>query len=346
MYLAATGISKAFGEDTALESASALVREGESLVLLGPSGCGKTTLLRIIAGLTTPDVGAVSLAGKRLVGDGVFVPPERRQIGMVFQDLALFPHLSVAENVAFGLDRRDGAPGRVAETLALVGLEGHEHRYPATLSGGQAQRVALARALAPRPRVVLFDEPFSSLDVGLRAEVRAEVVQLLRDVGMTAIFVTHDQEEAFVLGDEMAVMQNGKVMQQGTPEAVYHNPANPWVATFVGEANLVPGVVDGTVATTALGLIPVVGAHDGGGQVVVRPEHLRLEPGDDAVVVDVDFYGHDSSLQVEMRGVEYTVRAASASSFRPGDRVGVSYSGPTATVFADALVGRSPALIY
>jgi iron(III) transport system ATP-binding protein len=331
-YLQASQISMSFGTPV-LDSVDVGIHRGEALVLLGPSGCGKTTLLRIIAGLERADSGSVIVDGETLADDQTHVPAEHRRIGMVFQESALFPHLTVGENVGFGLDRRQIRQGRVEEALRMVGLDGFEDRYPDTLSGGQAQRVALARALAPRPRLLLFDEPYSSLDRELRLQIRAEVAALVKEAGITSIFVTHDQEEAFVLGDQVAVMNAGRVLQQGTPTEIYRNPVSPWVATFVGEANLLAGTGNGDGVVTSLGLLPSSDPLVGRGQVVVRPEHIQLHYGDAAEIIGVDFYGHDSSYCVAMDGAEYTVRVVAAPDYRIGDRVDLTYAGPPVAVF-------------
>ena len=207
------GVHKSFGTTAVLRDVDLDVPSGSVVALLGPSGCGKTTLLRIIAGLEAPDAGEVRVGGRLLTGPATSVPPEHRRVGMVFQDWGLFPHLTVAQNVGYGLPRGERRGARVDEALELVGLVGLGHRSPTTLSGGQQQRVALARALAPRPSVLLLDEPFSNLDAALRVQVRGEVHRLLRELGVTTVFVTHDQEEAFVLGDEVAVMSEGRVVQ-------------------------------------------------------------------------------------------------------------------------------------
>ncbi|WP_336922949.1 ABC transporter ATP-binding protein [Aquipuribacter sp. SD81] len=332
-FLVADGVSRRFGRTVALDGAHVGLGEGESLALLGPSGCGKTTLLRVLAGLEVPDAGTVTVAGQVLTGPGRHVPAERRRVGMVFQDAALFPHLTVARNVAYGLSRHEVAAGRVEETLDLVDLRHLAGRRPHELSGGQAQRVALARALAPRPRVLLFDEAFTGLDSGLRVRVRGEIAQLLREVGMTSVFVTHDQEEAFVLGDRVAVMRDGAVRQVGTPADVYSSPVDSWVARFVGEANLLPAAVAGAVAETPLGRIPVRAAESlgrGPRDVLVRPEHLDLRPGEDGEVTDVAFYGHDCSYVVRLPALEVRVRAAAGPRFAVGDRVAVRFVGPAA----------------
>jgi iron(III) transport system ATP-binding protein len=195
--------------------------------------------------------------------------------------------------------------------------------------------VALARALAPRPRLLLFDEPYSSLDRELRLQIRSEVAALVKEAGITSIFVTHDQEEAFVLGDQVAVMRDGRVLQQGTPGQIYRNPASPWVATFVGEANLLPGTGDSGGVLTSLGVLPSSVPLAGSGQVVVRPEHIQLHYGDAAEIIDVDFYGHDSSYCVAMDGAEYTVRVVAGPDYRIGDRVDLTYAGPPVAVFGE-----------
>lgn len=334
-FLVADGVSKRFGGTAALLEAGVDVAEGECLALLGPSGCGKTTLLRVLAGLETPDAGTVTVDGELLTGPGRHVAPERRRVGMVFQDAALFPHLSVARNVAYGLTRAEVSAGRVEETLAMVDLAHLADRRPHELSGGQAQRVALARALAPRPRVLLFDEPFTGLDTALRLRVRTEIAGLLRRVGTTSVFVTHDQEEAFVLGDRVAVMREGRVRQVGTPAEVYTSPADPWVARFVGEANLLPGAGTAGLARTAVGAVPVTGARDGDVTVLVRPEHLELSPGTAGTVTEVAFYGHDCSYTVRAAGHDLLVRAAAAPRFRVGDGVDVRFAGSVATAYPE-----------
>jgi iron(III) transport system ATP-binding protein len=291
------GVTKSFGGPTVLQQVSLDIEAGEVLSLLGPSGCGKTTLLRLIAGLERIDQGEILIDGDVVSSPGRHARPEMRHVGMVFQDWALFPHLTVGENVAYGLGRDERRGSRVAETLALVGLGGQADRMPGTLSGGQQQRVALARALAPRPRALLLDEPFSNLDTVLRVQVRTEVHRLLRDLGITAVFVTHDQEEAFVLGDRVAVMNGGVIEQHGRPVDIYEHPASRWVADFVGEANLVRAVGHGGTALTPMGPVDLCGEFHGEIEVVVRPEHLVLEPptGDDATasVELVEYYGHD-----------------------------------------------------
>lgn len=334
-YLEAAGLTKRFDDHLAVDNASFTVAEGETLALLGPSGCGKTTLLRLLTGLSPADGGSVFLAGETLSSAGVHVPPERRRVGMVFQDWALFPHLTVEKNVAYGLGTENG--GRAREALELVGLTDLGDRYPQDLSGGQAQRVAVARALAPRPRVLLLDEPFSNLDTEFRVKLRSEVAGLMREVGMTAVFVTHDQEEAFVVGDQVAVMRSGRILQQGTPTEVYEHPSTPWLATFVGEANLIDAEATGATASTIFGEIRLTAAASGSCRVAIRPEHLLIGNGDEGRVTNVEFYGHDTAYSVELENISVQVRGMAAPRFHPGDRVSLTYSGPDVVAFSSRL---------
>jgi iron(III) transport system ATP-binding protein len=324
------GLWKAFDDTAVLRDAELVVDQGSTMALLGPSGCGKTTLLRAIAGLAKPDAGSISIGGTAVLGPRVDVPPERRRIGMVFQDWALFPHMSVGTNVGYGLTREQRRSGRVEESLELVGLGGFGDRMPSTLSGGQQQRVALARALAPRPQAILLDEPFSNLDTALRVQVRTEVHALLQDLGVTTVFVTHDQEEAFVLGDQVAVMSDGLIAQQASPAEVYDAPATRWIASFVGAANLVPGHADGERARTTLGTVRLRSPQVGPVDVVLRPEQIRLDraqPGDVdrgavATVELIEFYGHDHVSIVRLAdGTEVRSRQAGAPHLRRGDQV-------------------------
>jgi iron(III) transport system ATP-binding protein len=325
--LRARGVTLALGGAPVLRGVDLDVTAGRVVALLGPSGCGKTTLLRVLAGLERPDAGTVALGDRTLTDGATFVPPERRRIGMVFQDWALFPHLTVGGNVGFGLPRADRRAGAEA-ALVMVELAGFAERMPATLSGGQQQRVALARTLAHRPAAVLLDEPFSNLDTTLRLQVRGEVTRLLRGLGMTALFVTHDQEEAFVLGDEVAVMLAGRIEQQAPPAELYAAPATRAVAAFVGDANLLPGLAAGDQADTALGALPLHAPASGRVDVLVRPEHVRVGAGDQGHVRTVEFYGHDAMYVVGLDGgPEVRCRIADRPSFRPGDTVSLNYAG-------------------
>src|SRR5918992_488717 len=318
-------VTKRFGATTAVDAASLCVERGEVVALHGPSGCGKTTLLRLIAGFERPDGGTVEVAGRRVGGPGTWVPPEERRVGMVFQDYALFPHLTVAENVGFGLPRRERT-GRVRELLGMVGLDGLERRYPHALSGGQQQRVALARALAPSPELILLDEPWANVDPFLRDTLRAEVSEIIRPLGVTVLLVTHDREEAFSLADRIALMRDGTIVQEGTSEELYFAPASRWAAEFVGAGNVLSGrVVDGRVETS-IGAFPANGASaEAAARVLVRPELLELEPdpAGRAEVVGREFRGHDVFYRVLLDGVELVSHRPSTEVVPLGARVSI-----------------------
>jgi iron(III) transport system ATP-binding protein len=318
------GVTKRFGDTVAVRDAHLCVEQGEVLALLGPSGCGKTTLLRLIAGFESPDAGTVQLSGVPVAGGG-WVPPERRRVGMVFQDYALFPHLTVAENVGFGLPRRQRAE-RVPLLLTLVDLCGLGDRYPHQLSGGQQQRVALARALAPAPELVLLDEPWSNVDPRLRAELRDEVTRILRPLGVTVVLVTHDREEAFSLADRIALVREGTVAQEGTPEELYFAPASRWAAEFVGAGNVLPGTVVADVVRTAVGDFPANGARGAGAvEVLVRPELIELEPDPAGAgeVVTREFRGHDVFYRVRLDDLELLSHRPSTEIVPLGSRVSI-----------------------
>lgn len=273
---------KTFDTESVVRGVSFTVQKGQILALLGPSGCGKTTTLRLIAGFEKLDQGRIEIAGTVVADGKLDVPPEKRRAGIVFQDYAIFPHLSVAENVGFGLPRRE-RPYRVPEMLKFVGLSGLEERMPHELSGGQQQRVALARALAPNPVVLLLDEPFSNLDAALREEMRMEVRRLLKGSGTTAVFVTHDQEEALFMGDEVAVMNAGRIEQSGSPEQIFHQPQTRFVAEFLGNTDFVQGRVVAEGIETPLGLLRQRVALPVGTAVTIasRPDDVQIEAGDE-----------------------------------------------------------------
>ncbi len=336
-------VSVSLSGSRVLRKASISGAGGRTLVILGPSGCGKTTLLRVMAGLQRPDSGTVTLGEETVAGNGRYVPAEQRGIGMVFQDWALFPHLTVAANVAFGLrraDRRMGwfrrktIPARVRDLLDMLNIAELAHRLPGSLSGGQQQRVALARALAPRPSVLLLDEPFSSLDVALRLEVRNEVAMLLRELRITCVFVTHDQDEAFVLGDEVAVMRSGTVVQQAPPDVLYKLPSDGWTAGFVGEADTLPGLAIGETAYTWLGRLPLLRPASGEVDVLVRPEALSLAEGSNATVDHIEFFGHDTLYHVRLTtGETLRCRIKGTPRFQIGAEVELSHSKASTVAF-------------
>lgn len=334
-----------------LTGADLVVSPGQHLVILGPSGCGKTTFLRAIAGLEPVERGEIWVGSQLVASARVHVAPEKRRVGLVFQDGALFPHMSVAANVAYGLPSKDrwrrfgltSDRGResVQTMLRMVGLEAFADRLPGSLSGGQQQRVAVARALVPRPSVLLFDESFSSLDSNLRAGVRSEVAQLLKELEITAIFVTHDQSEAFELGDEVAVMRDGVVVQQATPAELYNRPVDPWLAAFVGEAELLAGYAKGSEADTVLGRIPLDNPMSGAVEVLVRPEEIVLSPGFGGRVVNIDYCGHDALISVVLsEGTVVRSRATGWPRFGVGAEVRVSHSGASALAYGNSPPSR------
>jgi iron(III) transport system ATP-binding protein len=307
------GVVKRFGRTTAVDEVSLAVGAGELVALVGPSGCGKSTLLMLLAGLLEPDRGSIAVGGRVVAGPSAWVPPEDRRVGVVFQDAALFPHLRVADNIAFGLPRGRDRDGRVAELLALVDLPDLGRRYPHELSGGQQQRVALARALAPRPEVVLFDEAFGNLDSGLRTSVREATVRALRETGAAGVFVTHDQAEALAVGERVAVMRQGRFEHVAEPAEAFHAPATRFSATLLGEADFLPGLQHGGVVDTEVGRLAVSPAGEGEVDVMLRPHE---------VVFAADPAGSARVLRREFRGASYVYAlglpsGAQVRSFQP-----------------------------
>lgn len=299
------------------------VPAGSIVSLVGPSGSGKTTALRVIAGFETPERGAVEIGDRVVVGPGVNLPPEQRNVGMVFQDYALFPHMTVAGNVGYGVTSRTRA-SRVTQALRLVGLEELAERMPHELSGGEQQRVALARALAPDPDVILLDEPFSNLDAPQRERMRRDVRRILKEAEATAVFVTHDQSEALAIADIVAVMHDGHVVQAAPPHVVYAAPADTWVASFLGDSVLVPGTASVGQITTSLGVFPHRARVEGPVEVMIRPEWIHPYPNDDGtgIVVEREFYGHDQMLVIELpNGQRVQSRIGPRPLLNPGDRV-------------------------
>ncbi|OYU39781.1 MAG: spermidine/putrescine ABC transporter ATP-binding protein [Pseudorhodobacter sp. PARRP1] len=334
-----TGLGRTYGKGVsahrALDSIDLTIRANEFFTLLGPSGCGKTTLLRLIGGFDQPTAGEIAIFGRNVAG----LPPEDRPVNTVFQNYALFPHLTVAENVGFAL-RMLGRPkaeiaATVARMVALVGLEGMEHRRPDQLSGGQKQRVALARALAPGPKILLLDEPLSALDAKLRQRMRSELKALQRETGITFVFVTHDQDEALAMSDRIAVMQGGRVQQLGKPEEIYEAPANRFVADFIGGANLIPARIGARGAEAeGLGVVPASGDLGAEVTLAIRPERLAIlpagqqQPGDlgPLRVAERIYMGNELSFRLEGALVPLHVTLPrgglrGAQDFTPGDAV-------------------------
>ncbi len=361
------GITKQFEQTTypAVANVTLTLQQGDLLGLLGPSGCGKTTLLRIVAGFERPEAGTVELAGRPVAGAGYWIPPEQRDTGMVFQDYALFPHLNVVENVAFGLRKNRVKNGRVsvkentqeairnalASLLTLVGLAGLEKRYPHELSGGQQQRVALARALAPRPALILLDEPLSNLDVQVRLRLRQEVRSILKETGTSAIFVTHDQEEALSISDKVGVMRSGCLEQLGTPEEIYTHPASRFVAEFVTQANFLPAQRRGHLWETEVGSFEVRTLESGlnpnaqhasfdTGELMLREENIILKADDDAQVVirDRHFLGREYRYCLQTpSGKQLQARTTLSTQLPIGTRVMLSLANPSVQIFPAAL---------
>jgi iron(III) transport system ATP-binding protein len=356
--LSVSGLDKAFGDTPVLAGLDLEVAAGSLTAVLGPSGCGKTTLLRLLGGFERADAGTIQL-GERLLSDaGTHLAPERRQIGFVPQEGALFPHLDVAANVGFGLPRARRRGGRVEQLLALVDLDGLGGRYPHQLSGGQQQRVALARALAPEPGLVLLDEPFDALDAGLRAQVRGEVREALRSAGATALLVTHDQEEALSLADAVAVMRDGRIVQAADPQTLYRDPVDAEVAGFVGEAVMLEGRCEGGRVETALGPLPARGAKLREGEAValmLRPEQILCRPaghdpapgGAGGRVLSTTFYGHDATARIALedrRCPEVLARAVGQRLPREGELVTIAVEG-SALAYAGAEAGAKAAAL-
>ena len=308
MALECHGLAKSFGDVQAVREFNLSVPFGQIMALLGPSGCGKTTALRLIAGFESPDAGSIVLDGQPVWDRGKDVPPDKRPVGIVFQEGALFPHMTVGRNVGYGLKRGNGRAQRVQQALELVGLESYARRMPHQLSGGQQQRVALARALAPQPRVLLLDEPFSNLDPGLREQVRRDTLDILRTHQVTAILVTHDQDEALLVGDQVAVMNLGKIEQLATPEDIFHHPASRFVAEFIGMVDFLPASWDGRHLITQVGSVDWPGESPPNEnldlEVMIRPDCLECRPVDQ---------GSGVIKEREFRGAFYVYRVALAS---------------------------------
>ncbi len=330
--LTVSGLTKRFTPEAppVVRDVDFAVDDGEIFALLGPSGCGKTTTLRLIAGFEHADRGTIALHDRTITDSTTHVAPEQRGIGLVFQDYALFPHLTVLENVMFGLPDlpKEERQARAEEALSMVGLERFTDRAPHQLSGGQQQRVALARTLAPQPELILLDEPFSNLDALLRQGTRQEVRALLKERGMSAVLVTHDQEEALSFADRVGVMRGGQIEQVGTPEEVYYQPRTLFVAQFLGRTNLLLSQAAGLEAETPLGRVSLNREAAGTVLLSLRPEHLTLDHPDHATgpvgtIIGRAFKGHDITYRVECDGSEYLVHTHNRMPYQPGDRVGI-----------------------
>lgn len=323
--IAVDNIAVRFSEVSAIDDFTLDVEEGSLVALVGPSGCGKTTALRAIAGFETPSSGSIRIRGRVVSGGDTMIAPEHRKVGMVFQEYALFPHISVAENVGYGVRGSDRVP-RVREVLELVGLENHGNRFPHELSGGEQQRVALARALAPEPDVVLLDEPFSNLDAPQRERMRRELRKILKFARATAILVTHDQAEALAIADVIAVMNDGHIRQVGTPEDVYAAPVTPWVAKFLGDATILDGTASDGSVETVLGSVPTVLSDGTAARVMIRPEWILPTASENgsSLVVDREFYGHDQRVEIELAvGELFEALVPTREGIRVGDRVDI-----------------------
>ncbi len=333
-------LTKKYGGSTAVEDVSFKVEKGEIFAILGPSGCGKTTTLRLIAGFETPDEGEIRINKKLVAGKRVFTPPEKRNVGLVFQDYALFPHLSLRDNIIFGLKRfpEEQREKIVKTMLDFVGLKGFEKRYPYQLSGGQQQRVALARALAPCPVVLLLDEPLSNLDADMRARMRGEMFNILRNAQTTSILVTHDQEEAFSMADHVAVMNHGMIEQLGTPEEIYHSPSTRFVADFVGKADFIDGVIKDDVVETEIGSFKNKTSLKNGTkvQLMIRPDDIafNLDEKGRAVVESRQFKGEENlySLRLDSGRILHSSRSSTLM-MKEGARVGIKATPMHIVVF-------------
>lgn len=332
-FLSLQAVHKHYGGDFRVEIADLQVAKGEVMSLLGPSGCGKTTTLRLVAGLDMPETGRIHVAGQEVYSERVFVPSERRKVGLVFQDYALFPHLTVDQNIRFGLRHYAGdTRARIEHMLELTRLTALRGHYPHELSGGEQQRTALARSLAPEPHVLLMDEPFSNLDAVLRKELRTEVRRILRETRVTTVLVTHDQEEALSMSDRLAVILQGQVQQIGTPRELYWSPRSEAVAHFIGDANLLPGMASGHQVQCVLGTLPIQKQAEGPVQVMVRPESVRVLLGGERTIpgriLDIEYYGHDQVLSIQLdSGENLLARRDAIQPFLPGQQVSVEPVG-------------------
>ena len=330
LIIRARSVTKSYGSEIVLSDFNLDVWNGSIVGILGISGSGKTTALRLLAGFDKPDSGIIEMRNRVISSEDTFLPPEERNVGMVFQDYALFPHLNVEKNISFGLSRDEIKIGRLEEVLSMCNLETYRNKFPQELSGGQQQRVSLARALAPKPEVILLDEPFTSLDAHMARDLREEVVSLLRQTETTAIIVTHDQEEALSVCDVVSVLENGSVIQSATPQEIYLNPVSQTVANSVGDPNILKGFsVDGRVETS---LGTFVTAYNGALDVSIRPEciELLLDSEGSYVVKECTFYGHDQVISFQnSKGEVFRARSLPNTIYEAGDKVNINISEVT-----------------
>ena len=330
LIIRARSVTKSYGSEIVLSDFNLDVWNGSIVGILGISGSGKTTVLRLLAGFDKPDTGIIEMRNRVISSEDTFLPPEERNVGMVFQDYALFPHLNVEKNISFGLSRDEIKSGRLEEVLSMCNLETYRNKFPQELSGGQQQRVSLARALAPKPEVILLDEPFTSLDAHMARDLREEVVSLLRQTETTAIIVTHDQEEALSVCDVVSVLENGSVIQSATPQEIYLNPVSQTVANSVGDPNILKGFsVDGRVETS---LGTFVTAYNGALDVSIRPEciELLLDSEGSYVVKECTFYGHDQVISFQnSKGEVFRARSLPNTIYEAGDKVNINISEVT-----------------
>ena len=330
LILRARGLTKSYGSESVLKNFNIDIWEGSIFGILGTSGSGKTTALRMLAGFEIPDSGSIEMYDKIIFDEQTNVPPEKRNIGMVFQDYALFPHLNVEKNIAFGLSKADANSGRLKEVIEMCNLTKYKNKIPQELSGGQQRRVALARALAPNPEMILLDEPFTSLDAQMARVLRDEVVSLLRETKTTAIIVTHDQEEALSVCDIVSVLEDGNVIQSATPQEIYLNPISQSVANSVGDPNILKGFsVDGRVETS---LGSFVSAYEGALDVAIRPEciEVSLNSTGPYTVKECIFYGHDQVISFQNnKGEIFRARSLPSVIYEPGDKICIEVSEVT-----------------
>ena len=330
LIIRARSVAKSYGSEKVLSDFNLDIWNGSIVGILGISGSGKTTALRLLAGFDKPDSGIIEMRDRVISSQETFLPPEERNVGMVFQDYALFPHLNVEKNIAFGLSRDEIKSGRLEEVLSMCNLETYRNKFPQELSGGQQQRVSLARALAPKPEVILLDEPFTSLDAHMARDLREEVVSLLRQTETTALIVTHDQEEALSVCDVVSVLENGSVIQSATPQEIYLNPVSQTVANSVGDPNILKGFsIDGRVETS---LGTFVTAYNGALDVSIRPEciELLLDSEGSYVVKECTFYGHDQVISFQnSKGEVFRARSLPNTIYEAGDKVNINISEVT-----------------